>query len=64
MENFIIAAVLSVIIGAVAFYLIRSKKRGRGCIGCPCSKQCSGGCGSMHKKGNNGIKENGADDHK
>lgn len=52
MENIIAVIVLLVIIGAAAGYVIKAKKSGRKCIGCPdggCSKQgcagCSCGCG-------------------
>ncbi len=40
MENFIIIAVLVVIIGLAAFYVIREKKKGKKCIGCPYSCCC------------------------
>ena len=44
LENgLIIALVLAIVVGVVA-YLIRAKKRGQTCVGCPYSKQCSGGC--------------------
>ncbi len=49
MENLIVAGILIVLIGAIVFYLIKEKKKGRKCIGCPYAKQCSshgnGGCG-------------------
>lgn len=44
MENYIIIAVVAVIVVAILIYLRRSKKRGETCIGCPYSKQCSGKC--------------------
>ena len=44
MENYIIVAILALIIGAIVFYLVRAKKRGQKCIGCPYAKQCGGGC--------------------
>jgi radical SAM protein with 4Fe4S-binding SPASM domain len=31
------------------FYIIRSKRRGEKCIGCPYSKQCSGNCSDKNK---------------
>ena len=43
-ENIIIIAVLAAIVAGIAFYLYRSKKRGKSCTGCPCSKNCSGNC--------------------
>ncbi len=47
MENAIIIIVVAAIIGGSVGYLMKAKKRGETCIGCPCAKQCSGkGCGS------------------
>ena len=40
MENYIIAGILIFIVGAVIFYLVREKKKGVKCIGCPHAKQC------------------------
>ena len=49
MENFIIVAVLIAIIGAAVIYIVKEKKRGVKCIGCPAAGQCSRsrnlGCG-------------------
>ncbi|MBQ9166320.1 MAG: FeoB-associated Cys-rich membrane protein [Oscillospiraceae bacterium] len=49
MENLIIVAVLIVIIGLSVRYMIKAKKRGEKCIGCPngcccCSSANSEGC--------------------
>ena len=44
MENIIIIVVLAAIIGGVIGYLVRAKKRGETCIGCPYAKQCGGQC--------------------
>ena len=43
---YIIVFVLSAI-AAAAFYVMHQKKAGASCIGCPHSKECSGGCGCM-----------------
>lgn len=40
MEDLIIIAVLLVIIGLASWYVIRAKKKGQKCIGCPASKTC------------------------
>jgi hypothetical protein len=40
MENFIIIAVLVVILGAAIGYIVKAKKRGEKCIGCPYAKKC------------------------
>ena len=53
MENIIIAVILLAIVGLAAGYVIKAKKSGRKCIGCPdsgcCGKKdgmsaCSGCC--------------------
>lgn len=35
MENVLIVLILLVVLGLAAWYVIRSKKRGKKCIGCP-----------------------------
>lgn len=40
MENIIVAAILIAIAVSIIIYLIRQKKKGAKCIGCPYSKQC------------------------
>ena len=44
MENAIIIVILAAIVTAIVVYLIKAKKRGEKCIGCPYAKQCSGKC--------------------
>ena len=44
MDNFILLVVLAVIIGAALAYVIKAKKRGVKCIGCPDGAKCSGNC--------------------
>ena len=41
MENYIIIAVLVVILGAAIGYIVKAKKRGEKCIGCPHAKTCN-----------------------
>lgn len=56
--DIIIIAVILAIVGFAAWYVYRSKKSGKRCIGCPdgsCSKQCGGtqcscGCGGCETK--------------
>ena len=46
MDNFIIIAIVVLIVGCAAGYVIKAKKSGKKCIGCPeggCSG-CSCGC--------------------
>ena len=40
MENIIIVLILLIIVGSILWYLIRAKKRGEKCIGCPYAKEC------------------------
>ena len=51
MENLIIAAILLVILGAAIAYIVKAKKRGVKCIGCPDSKNCS----KAHAQGEQGC---------
>lgn len=48
MENVIVVLILVAIATGIIWYLIRAKKRGETCIGCPhakqCGSKCSGGC--------------------
>ena len=41
MIDYIVIAVIVLIIGAAAFYIIREKKKGKKCIGCPYCNTCS-----------------------
>lgn len=45
--NIIIVALLIAITAAIVLYLIKAKRRGDKCIGCPYAKQCGGNCGSQ-----------------
>ncbi|MBE6954420.1 MAG: FeoB-associated Cys-rich membrane protein [Ruminococcaceae bacterium] len=46
MENLIIVAILVLIIAGAVFYIVKSKKSGKKCIGCPDSGSCSACSGS------------------
>jgi len=62
MDDYLILAVLIVIVGAASFYIWKAKKNGQKCIGCPDAKSCaskscggncsacSGNCGSCGGK--------------
>ena len=41
MKDLIIIAVLVIILGLAIGYIIKEKKRGTKCIGCPHSKECN-----------------------
>lgn len=45
MIDFLVIAILAVVIGAAMAYIIREKKRGR-CIGCPDADSCHAHSGS------------------
>ena len=44
MTDFIVILIVLTIVGLAAGYVIRAKKKGRKCIGCP-EGSCSGNCG-------------------
>ena len=46
MENLVIIGILAALVAAVVWYLIRAKKRGQACPGCPYAKECKSTCGS------------------
>lgn len=41
MVDFIIVAVLLIIVGAAVIYIVKAKKSGAKCIGCPAGGNCS-----------------------
>ena len=41
MDNILIIAVLLVIVGCAVVYVVKEKKKGVKCIGCPNAKTCS-----------------------
>lgn len=55
MDNFIIVAVIAVIVGAALAYVIKAKKSGAKCIGCPDSKTCASKNASSGCLGNCGC---------
>ena len=44
MDNVIIVSVILVILGLAAWYVIKAKKSGKKCIGCPDGCSCDQGC--------------------
>ncbi|MBR6573362.1 MAG: FeoB-associated Cys-rich membrane protein [Clostridia bacterium] len=44
MENVIVILILVVIAAGIIWYLIRRKRRGEKCVGCPYAKQCGNKC--------------------
>ena len=51
MENVIVVLIIVAIVTGIIWYLIRAKKRGEKCVGCPyakqCGSKCSGGCSEL-----------------
>lgn len=45
MTNVVIIAVIAVILGVAVRYIVKAKKSGAKCIGCPSGGTCSGCCG-------------------
>ena len=43
MENFVGILILAVLIGGAVMYLIKAKRNGVKCVGCPSGGSCSGG---------------------
>ena len=44
--DFIAIGAIALIVGGAVFYIIKAKKSGKKCIGCPDSSSCSGSCNS------------------
>ena len=50
LKNVIITVVLAVIVTLAVVYIIKSKKNGKKCIGCPYGGNCGGNCPSQKKE--------------
>ena len=44
MSDYIVIGIVTLLVGCAIFYIIRQKKKGAKCIGCPDAKKCSGNC--------------------
>ena len=53
MIDIIVVSVIVLVIAFASFYIYRAKKKGQKCIGCPCSKDCSGVCSCKETKKDN-----------
>ena len=57
MANFIVAGIVLIIIAAAVIYIVKEKKRGVKCIGCPAAGNCPSqkancsGCGGKCQSG-------------
>ena len=43
-DDIIAIAVIALLVGGAVAYIIKAKRSGQKCIGCPDSKTCSGNC--------------------
>ena len=43
MADLIVGGILIVVVGAAISYIVKAKKKGIKCIGCPAAGQCAGG---------------------
>ncbi len=43
-ENIIVIVILLGIVGGIVWYLVKARKSGQTCIGCPHAKNCGGKC--------------------
>ena len=50
MTDILVGLILLAILGGAVFYIVKAKKSGRKCIGCPDSGSCGkkGGCNCKH----------------
>ena len=46
--DIIVLLIIALVVGGAIYYIIRAKRRGARCIGCPDAKTCSGNCSSCH----------------
>ena len=50
MIDIIVIPIICVVVGLAVGFIIKEKKRGKKCIGCPYASSCKSGCGcSSHK---------------
>ena len=48
MENIIVVLILAILIGGAIWYIVKEKRKGAKCIGCPYANSCASkgsGCG-------------------
>ena len=48
MTDFIVAGILLLIVGIAIIYIVKAKKSGVKCIGCPAGGKCSKGAGGCN----------------
>ena len=57
MKNLVALLIIAVITALIIRYLIREKKQGAVCVGCPYAGICSGGCHSLDDFKSESIKK-------
>lgn len=50
MGNIIAAGIIIIILGSAITYIVKAKKNGVHCIGCPTGSTCGGSCASVAKE--------------
>lgn len=50
MKDILIILILIAIFSFAIIYIVRAKKNGQKCIGCPYSKECNGNCNLSDEK--------------
>ena len=46
--DYLIIAIIVLVLGGAAFYIVKAKKSGQKCVGCPYSKTCGSKCAGCH----------------
>ena len=44
MDNLVIILIVAAMLGGAVWYVLREKRRGKKCVGCPYGGSCSGNC--------------------
>ncbi len=47
LTDIIVLLVIALSVGGATFYIVRAKRRGEKCVGCPYAKECGGCCASQ-----------------
>ena len=50
LPDIIVLAAILLVVGGAAAYIIREKRKGKKCIGCPDSATCAGACHACRKR--------------
>ena len=51
LTDYIVIGIILLVVGAATLYIVKEKKKGKKCIGCPYADSCAkGGCESCNTK--------------